>query len=80
MALIPCPECKHQVSTKAAACPQCGYPIAEKSGLARFAESDAGSEAVGAIGGWLIAPWVARAVAVIAFAIVAIVMFSMGRQ
>lgn len=80
MALISCPECQHQVSTKAAACPQCGYPIAEKSGITRFAESDAGSKAVTAVGGWLIAPWVARAIAVIAFAVVAIVMFAMGKQ
>lgn len=28
MALIACPECKHQVSDKAPACPQCGAPIA----------------------------------------------------
>ena len=27
MALITCPECGRQVSDKAAACPQCGYPI-----------------------------------------------------
>ena len=28
MALINCPECGRQVSDKAAACPDCGYPIA----------------------------------------------------
>lgn len=28
MALIKCPECSNGVSTKAAACPQCGCPIA----------------------------------------------------
>jgi hypothetical protein len=28
MALIPCPECRHQVSDLAAQCPSCGYPIA----------------------------------------------------
>ena len=27
MALITCPECKKQVSDKAAACPSCGAPI-----------------------------------------------------
>lgn len=27
MALIACPECRQQVSDKAAACPKCGYPI-----------------------------------------------------
>lgn len=29
MALIKCPECSRQVSDKAPACPQCGYPVAE---------------------------------------------------
>ncbi|HTS16985.1 MAG TPA: PH domain-containing protein [Verrucomicrobiae bacterium] len=28
MALIDCPECGRQVSTAAAACPSCGYPVA----------------------------------------------------
>lgn len=28
MALIDCPECGRQVSTAAAACPACGYPVA----------------------------------------------------
>lgn len=27
MALINCPECKKQVSDKASACPNCGYPL-----------------------------------------------------
>ncbi len=27
MALISCPECKHQVSDRATSCPNCGYPI-----------------------------------------------------
>lgn len=25
MALIPCPECKREISTSAPACPHCGY-------------------------------------------------------
>lgn len=29
MALIKCPECSRQVSDKAPACPQCGYPVAQ---------------------------------------------------
>lgn len=29
MALINCPECKHAISDKATACPQCGYPMTE---------------------------------------------------
>ena len=27
MALIPCPECKREVSTLAASCPHCGAPV-----------------------------------------------------
>lgn len=27
MALIPCPECHHEVSDQAEKCPQCGYPL-----------------------------------------------------
>jgi len=30
MALINCPECGKQVSPSAKACPNCGYPVAEK--------------------------------------------------
>lgn len=31
MALIDCPECSNQVSTRATACPACGYPLAEQT-------------------------------------------------
>ena len=31
MALISCPECGHDVSDQAEACPNCGFPIAEES-------------------------------------------------
>jgi uncharacterized membrane protein YvbJ len=79
MALIPCPECQHQVSTQAAACPQCGYPISEKSGISRFAQSDTGAKVAIAAGGWLIAPWVARMVAVIVVAIAAVFIFALSR-
>ena len=29
MALIPCPECGREVSSKAKACPSCAHPVAE---------------------------------------------------
>ena len=28
MALISCPECEHQISSYAVACPNCGFPLA----------------------------------------------------
>lgn len=31
MALIECPECRREVSSRAAACPTCAYPIATRS-------------------------------------------------
>jgi hypothetical protein len=31
LTLIACPECQHQVSTQAAACPSCGCPINQDS-------------------------------------------------
>ena len=30
MALIACPECEKQISDKAIACPNCGYPVRER--------------------------------------------------
>lgn len=30
MALVPCSECGREVSDKAAACPQCGAPVAQQ--------------------------------------------------
>lgn len=33
MALISCPECGHQVSTEAQACPGCGFPLEERRDL-----------------------------------------------
>lgn len=30
MALINCPECQHRVSTLAATCPQCGFPLVQR--------------------------------------------------
>lgn len=46
MALINCPECGKQVSTAAAACPACGYPVAEKvvSAVEPAGKTPAGNE------------------------------------
>jgi predicted amidophosphoribosyltransferase len=40
MALIVCPECKRQVSDKAKACLNCGYPIEEELRRARKGKTD----------------------------------------
>ena len=31
MALVKCPECTRQVSNRAIACPQCGFPTSQSS-------------------------------------------------
>lgn len=31
MALIPCPECKKEISDQAEACPNCGFPLNRKN-------------------------------------------------
>lgn len=82
MALISCPECRREVSDKAPACPHCGYPINMGGRPARppLSESSVLSKAVGAIGGWLIVPWIARLLAFVMFCIVLIVMFAKGRS
>lgn len=51
MALITCPECEREVSDKAAACPNCGYPFAsvEASAKGQQGESPADEDSVGAI-------------------------------
>ena len=41
MALINCPECGREVSREATACPQCGYPVADRLGDAAGAAAPA---------------------------------------
>ncbi len=36
MSLISCPECKKEVSTSAASCPSCGYPLQGKPAEPQF--------------------------------------------
>jgi TM2 domain-containing membrane protein YozV len=38
MALVSCPECKAEVSDRAANCPRCGYPIAAQQAQATAAK------------------------------------------
>lgn len=44
MALMPCPECKTQVSDKAAACPHCGCPLTKEAAPRDKERSQATSE------------------------------------
>ncbi|MCR9162389.1 MAG: hypothetical protein ACE37F_31685 [Nannocystaceae bacterium] len=37
--LVDCPECEHRVSDRAAACPQCGFPIAAELAAQREREA-----------------------------------------
>lgn len=51
--LISCPECERQVSDRASACPQCGFPIAEEvakqAQQARMEQSRASRKQVGEV-------------------------------
>lgn len=69
MSLVACPECAHQVSTRAFTCPGCGYPMPTPAGSSAAGSAiHAGNAAsiaktAGTVAGiWLTAPWVARLV------------------
>ena len=89
MALIPCPECKREVSTRATACPACGCPIAEsRDGAATHATKpivDAGllGKLAAVLGAWVVASHVERTIGIVAFclmaAFVGYFLFSGGR-
>ena len=81
MALIPCPACASQVSEAAVACPRCGHPIAGnptvrpaggtfKDALTR---PEAVKNGITVLGVFVAAPWIARVIAVLALAVIAIV-------
>jgi len=84
MALMQCPECAREVSDKAIACPGCGFPVAAKAGrngLEGEHVADMARTAGKVASFWLAAgtaPWIARAIAVIAGALVLIAMFAFG--
>lgn len=63
MSLTTCPECSHQVSTLAAACPGCGYPIAGPARVTSNSTVSDVAKTAGAVAGlWVTAPWLARLV------------------
>ncbi|WP_038218051.1 zinc ribbon domain-containing protein [Xenophilus azovorans] len=79
MALVACPECGHQVSTLAKACPQCGAPPPG----ARTSEPVITGGLLGklatVLGAWLVMPWVVRLLTFIAAMVMFSVMFAFSR-
>ena len=86
MALAPCPECGHKVSTQAASCPACGYPMQGTRGVAQQApprqpqqpaiqSPRVWSNAILALGAWLITPWIAKLVVAVVALVVAYFLF-----
>lgn len=80
MALIPCPACDRRVSEAAAACPECGHPIAggaPSRPTGTFKEALTRPEALKSgftvLGVFIAAPWIARVLALLLFVILAIV-------
>lgn len=67
MALMQCPECNRSVSTRAASCPGCGYPINDRG--AGSIDSNVAGKVVGGLAAWLVVPWIARAL----FAVVGVI-------
>lgn len=81
MALVRCPECGHQVSSQAPACPSCGYPL-QKGAASPASQQNAlqsphvwGRVAV-ALGAWLVTPWIARLIVALAVCVLAYFMFT----
>ena len=78
MALAPCPECGHKVSTQAASCPACGYPMqGTRNGEQQPAMQSprVWSNAIFALGAWLITPWIAKLVVAVVALVVAYFLF-----
>ena len=49
MALISCPECSHEVSDQAAACPNCGFPLRAKAPAATPPKNDTDARVIQAL-------------------------------
>jgi len=85
MALTPCPECGREVSSRAPACPSCGYPL---QGDRRHppAQPHGGKNALQSphlwgrvalvLGAWLVTPWIARLVVALAVCVLAYFMLT----
>ena len=78
MALAPCPECGHKVSTQAASCPACGYPKKNTRNVEQQPAMQSPriwSNAIFALGAWLITPWIAKLVVAVVALVVAYFLF-----
>ena len=83
MALVQCPECGHEVSTQAASCPACGYPMQGTRNVAQQQQQQqpamqsprVWSNAIFALGAWLITPWIAKLVVAVVALVVAYFLF-----
>lgn len=79
MALIACPECGHQVSTLAKACPQCGAPPPGASTREPVITGGLLGKLATVLGTWLVMPWVVRLLTFIAAMVMFSVMFAFSR-
>lgn len=77
MALIACPECQKQVSDAAPACPHCGYPVqgAALPGQPVLRNAGFWKHAATVLGLAATAPWIARALALVAAVIMFVILF-----
>lgn len=82
MALMSCPECQREISTRAATCPSCGYPIASDKAQASgdaWRSPSVWSKVVVGLTAWAVFPWIARVVAFVAACVVAYFLFTNPR-
>jgi hypothetical protein len=81
MALVRCPECGREVSSKAPACPSCGYPLQARGAPPAEPQNALQSPHVWgrvalALGAWLVTPWIARLIVALAVCVLAYFMFT----
>lgn len=84
MALIRCPECGREVSSRAPACPACGYPLqpnaapppADHRPQNALQSPHVWSRVAMVLGAWLVTPWIARLVVALAVCVLAYFMFT----
>ncbi len=81
MALIRCPECSREVSSRAPACPGCGCPL-QARGLRpeepAWRSPHVWGRLATVLGAWLVTPWLARLVVALAVCVVAYFLFTSG--